>query len=87
MYIMFYIFQPDSGRGTQTSSHGGAFQPAHNGDIVLLKQWLECQFKELHRKIDAVAETQSHLKSLIFKKKNRKVRIYIAVFSGEHHLQ
>ena len=58
-HVCWYLFF--RGETTLTSSCSGAFQLAHSGEAVKLKEWLEFQFRELHQKLGAVMETQSHL--------------------------
>ena len=63
MYIVNVICVFQAARDTPISNHSGeASQFSHIGDSFKLKEWLEFQFREQHRKIDAISETQSHLK-------------------------
>ena len=39
-----------------------------------LQGWLELQFAEVHRKIDSYAECVAELKSMIAKKKSKRVK-------------
>jgi hypothetical protein len=47
--------------------------PGDRGRQQDLKWWLQLQFSELHKKIDAIAETQNQLKTMLVKKKSKKV--------------
>ena len=58
---------------TSTPIHYGISTRAENS----LKEWLEFQFRELHRKVDAIAETQVKLQSAFLKRKNKKVTVFI----------
>lgn len=47
--------------------------PRHSNEEQTLKQWLEFQFMEIHKKLNVISDKQERLQQALLKKKSRKV--------------
>ena len=47
--------------------------PRQSNEEQTLKQWLEFQFMEIHKKLNVISDKQERLQQALLKKKSRKV--------------